>query len=806
MAKEGEKDTLEAALVARERKVAERERAIDARTEALVQREREADERKKQFDVRDRDLTVAGNKLKQDQDALATKRQSFELDRATLEKRDRVITQREIEADAGFATKNREALAALTKEHTTLRGEVQRVQAEIDAARLEGITKLETSLAKERQVRLAALDMEVKNLRERAGGEIAEEIKKERAKLANERVMHDTTLAQERKRLADEQLAFTQEASRQRAEITTKEAALRGEQSRLAYREQEVEGLRAGIKQSIERQSLELVTSLERRLQALRDEHQLTLDARVALEKRLDGYEQLFAQYDGRPEEMQRRLDDARRKITSLEKEILSLPSADQKQLLVELQEKSRVWEDEQARMQRELAGLRAEKGRWVTDVHELESQRDQREVAERRLDVLHGEMERYKADVERMRRLYEPPADGDKRVGSIENPWRKDLKRAPDAPLKELEWLKRIEDACAKSGMVFPKRLLQAFHTSLKAAELSPLTVLAGVSGTGKSELPRLYSRFGGIAFLSLAVQPNWDSPQSLFGFFNSVDNRFNATTVLRAMVQAQHAPDKKYEYGLKDRLLLVLLDEMNLAHVEQYFSDLLSRLEQRRGESADVTLDIDLGAEMPPYPLRLGRNVMWVGTMNEDETTKALSDKVVDRSNLMHFPRPKKLYSRADVTLDPEVPLLPEVTWRRWIQTKSPFNESQLEPFRNALEEMNKHLENVGRALGHRVWQAVEYYMANHPETIEAREKDEKDAIKQAMQRAFEDQLVLKVMPKLRGIETTGIAKTKCLDPIRAKLMETTPGLVDDFEIACRVGYGAFVWNSARYLENDK
>jgi hypothetical protein len=122
-------------------------------------------------------------------------------------------------------------------------------------------------------------------------------------------------------------------------------------------------------------------------------------------------------------------------------------------------------------------------------------------------------------------------------------------------------------------------------------------------------------------------------------------------------------------YKHGLSDRLLLVLLDEMNLAHVEQYFSDLLSRLEQRRGESRDVTLDIDLGAGMPPYPLRLGRNVLWVGTMNEDETTKALSDKVIDRSNLLYFPRPRELHSRTDVTLGAESPLLAESAWREWL-----------------------------------------------------------------------------------------------------------------------------------------
>jgi len=94
----------------------------------------------------------------------------------------------------------------------------------------------------------------------------------------------------------------------------------------------------------------------------------------------------------------------------------------------------------------------------------------------------------------------------------------------------------------------------------------------------------------------------------------------------------------------------------------------------------------------------------------------------------------------------------------------------------------------------------------MANHPEAIDARARGDQEALHRAMRRAYEDQLVLKVMPKLRGIETTGDSKRNCLDPIRKQLEDANLGLglSEDFDDACRVGYGAFVWNSARYLEN--
>jgi hypothetical protein len=772
----------EQTLTSRERTLKERERQVQGQVDALTDREAELDGAKSKVQ---RDLA----------DIAKRQKQVAEIENS-VEARARDVAQREMEASAGFAAKNRESLAELTKTHAALGAEVERLKAELDAARLKGVESLEKWLAEERRTRTAALDAELHADRER-----------HHAKLAADRKADEAALAEQRTRFAEEQRATLEDLRRQREQLQGKEAELHRGLGELRWKEEDLAGVRAGIERSIEDRARDQVSSLEHQLEALRDDHRRDRELVISLESQLLASQDVLARFGDNPAEIEKRIAQDALKITDLEKELLRRPSASDKELLVTLQEEERVWASERDRLVRELTQLKADQSRWLTGVADLEQQRERREVAERRLEVLAGEIEKYRADVARMRALYERPQDRAKRVGTIEEPWRTDFKRADGAAPKELDWLNGIVTACEISGMRFPKRLVQAFHTSLKAAELSPLTVLAGVSGTGKSELPRLYSRFGGLGFLPLAVQPNWDSPQSLFGFFNSIDNSFNATTVLRAMVQAQHAPEHEtYRHGLSDRLLMVLLDEMNLAHVEQYFSDLLSRLEQRRGETRDITLDIDLGAEETPYPLRLGRNVLWVGTMNEDETTKALSDKVVDRSNLLYFPRPRTLHSRVDNTLAPEVPLLAESTWREWLQTRSPFAPADMDPFRHALEAINGHLEHVGRALGHRVWQAVEYYIANHPEAIDARARGDQEALHRAMRRAYEDQLVLKVMPKLRGIETTGDSKRNCLDPIRKQLEDANLGLglSEDFDIACRVGYGAFVWNSARYLEN--
>ena len=101
---------------------------------------------------------------------------------------------------------------------------------------------------------------------------------------------------------------------------------------------------------------------------------------------------------------------------------------------------------------------------------------------------------------------------------------------------------------ACLEGhGLRFNDRVLRAFHTSLKVADVSPLVVLAGISGTGKSELPRRYAEAMGIQFLNIAVQPRWDSPQDMFGFYNYLEGRYRATELARALVQMDPFPEEE-------------------------------------------------------------------------------------------------------------------------------------------------------------------------------------------------------------------------------------------------------------------
>ena len=435
--------------------------------------------------------------------------------------------------------------------------------------------------------------------------------------------------------------------------------------------------------------------------------------------------------------------------------------------------------------------------------------------------------------DAERKRRSETAASDAASHIKSILEP-DQDLARTVDARGREtlpqdseLVWLEHIYQKMKDYHTPFPRRILYAFHTALKNAEFSPLTVLAGVSGTGKSMLPDLYAAFGGINFISVPVQPNWDCPESLLGFFNSLSGNFEATPLLKYLAQTQlwnknflpddgAALEEVSDNGLKDTLSIVLLDEMNLAHIELYFADFLSKLEERRGKTDDIPrLKIKI-TDTQDYLLPMGRNVLWIGTMNQDETTKSLSDKVLDRSAIIDFPRPttfnrrKKLLPREG--LFAPAPLIKFSTWIQWNSTlladdQTPlFTEKDdpvIEKYKKIVEEINVQMANAGRALGHRVWQSIEMYMANHPLVrFHAKQKDQ--AWKDALEIAFEDQLIQKIIPKLRGVDTA----TPSLAAIRQILHGNgiSSALCEDYERALSdLNDGQFIWSSSKYFSAD-
>jgi 5-methylcytosine-specific restriction endonuclease McrBC GTP-binding regulatory subunit McrB len=332
---------------------------------------------------------------------------------------------------------------------------------------------------------------------------------------------------------------------------------------------------------------------------------------------------------------------------------------------------------------------------------------------------------------------------------------------------------------------------------------DISALVILAGISGTGKSELPQRYADYIGAQKLTLAVQPRWDSPQDLQGFYNYIEKKYKPTDLMRGLYQYQHQPDGKRrddDDPMKDRLVMVLLDEMNLARVEYYFSDFLSKLETRRSRTTYLDLDVgSLSILEQERRLAIPQQFLFVGTMNEDETTQSLSDKVLDRANVLTFGKPQQLKLREEASNNTSVPSVEGYVsysqFQGWMRKPDPDSEI-VSKLRGYLDRANAIMNELGHPFAHRVYQAIARYVVNYP-GVEGNEA--------AFNAALADQFGQKLLPKLRGL---------MLDECDEQL-EKFSGLINDigdrdlinaFATARKGHFGQFQWRGVVYLEESE
>lgn len=847
------------------------EQALNGRMKELDQRAAELSERETLLDSREEQAAVLEERLKEQksvtaerersllkrEDALTAREESLEKRSKLVEEKAAALAKRESKTlDRELDISKREN--DLLEQQAELDGQRSQAREQIRKAQLEAKAAFENTLAEERARFMAEMceQMEARRRefeeslteRERSWQRSVQERMDEQLKTAQAEAegtlrQAEESAKQEIQRLTQETAEKASQTDRRYLELDKKREELNERESELQRREDELDAERRKIAretrhqkskdEELEAREQDLETAVKERIssriasfnQQIADKDRELAEVRERcrqFDAERDSIERFKVSIGETPEIIRDRQDRMRQEIDQLRKELSRrAPESlernyrelekQKRQLTAELEEardKVRSLEQrnrELSQFEGENIGLASQNQSLRSVVEELRAQSEQYRQRIERLSTGEARLSDYEARVAEIRKGFLPPIIG---VGQLNE-------------ASEIDWLQTISERCAAYGVSFPRRILYAFHTALKISDWSSITVLAGVSGTGKSELPKLYAAFGGMNFISVPVQPNWDSQESMLGFFNSIDNRFEPEDLLRFLVQCTE--DKMYSQYMS----IVLLDEMNLAHVELYFADFLSKLESRRGSSKNdlPSVEVKLGAGVQPYRLNLVRSILWTGTMNQDETTKSLSDKVLDRGLVINFPRPRTLRGRKNMlVLGDQIkdrPMLTKKAWSKWLVREIKLEGEQrkeMEHYREIVERINDELEHVGRALGHRVWQSIEYYIMNYPTVCAEHEKlkqthdDLSDhgemsmELKRAMKIAFEDQIVQKIMPKLRGVETRGKAKTN-LDAIEALLeQEGFETLKDDFEIACEQGYGQFIWSSAKYIEADE
>lgn len=253
------------------------------------------------------------------------------------------------------------------------------------------------------------------------------------------------------------------------------------------------------------------------------------------------------------------------------------------------------------------------------------------------------------------------------------------------------------IQSFLKEKDILYPRHIIENYLTLIRSNDL---IILAGDSGSGKTNLVQSFAKAVGGVSKVIPVKPNWTSSEDLLGYYNPLEKKYLATPFLEALIEAQQNPKIPY---------FICLDEMNLARVEYYFADFLSKLEDREStptiqlysddESAHVLSELKaivsiisdakakyyqdgvvnfvklmqdeaVNAEMKrafgfsekdslikyhgdirrmlsgiistPSTIKIPANVRFIGAINIDETTHYLSPKILDRTHIMKFKSP--------------------------------------------------------------------------------------------------------------------------------------------------------------------
>ena len=310
----------------------------------------------------------------------------------------------------------------------------------------------------------------------------------------------------------------------------------------------------------------------------------------------------------------------------------------------------------------------------------------------------------------------------------------------APTAEEKEKAFIQRFIRRVRQRGFLYDERDLYNFHISAKS---SRLVILAGRSGTGKSGLVRLYGEALGltpsqVAFLP--VRPSWMDDGDILGYLDR--NRMlyfpSDTGLAELLVEASRHPEKMY---------IVCFDEMNLARAEYYFAQFISVLEKKEKPALQLynpSLE-ERVYNHSDYPARipLMDNVLFMGTVNVDESTYHFSDKILDRANVITLHQ-RKFSDMARLTrreLAPEVEVSAD-EYRQFRKDEGVVTLSDEEL--HLLDDLNAALDERGTSggIGYRVVSDMSRYLANIPSGSPMNRKE-----------ALDMQIVQRVLTKVRG-----------------------------------------------------
>jgi len=304
-------------------------------------------------------------------------------------------------------------------------------------------------------------------------------------------------------------------------------------------------------------------------------------------------------------------------------------------------------------------------------------------------------------------------------------------------------EIIEHTQDFIECNGFQYQKEEIANFYLALRA---KPFVILAGISGTGKTQLPRKFAAALGFSkeqVIQLPVRPDWTDSSDLLGY-TSLDGNFIPKDLTLAIQKATANPDKPFFF---------ILDEMNLARVEHYFSDYLSVIETRERVGKDIKTDPILREEILKAAknisdfteMGLPQNLYLIGTVNMDETTHAFSKKVLDRANSIEMNDVDLNWIENNGKSIEKLSNISNELFKTVYVNSSELNEADKKSITDemrTLQAINKILEKADLHFAYRVRDEIAFYLIINKKY---------ELINSST--AFDFQVVQKILPRIHG-----------------------------------------------------
>ena len=427
--------------------------------------------------------------------------------------------------------------------------------------------------------------------------------------------------------------------------IERKENRLREQETDLVKEHEDFLNWKTSIKNEFDQYSPQNVQRLESELVLVRAIEQTLREDNKRLQVKIKDLEILDTTLNGRsPAVLLNELEQLQKRVSELEDTVANCPPE---------------WELEDLRENsREAKQLREENRRLRERVREINARAERLEIGNRELQQEQGIAEYLKkmnedlrAEINSNKEILEGRSG--ERFPALVRIDQEDY-QIDNLPTKNVS-LKDLADHVQNYAAHLEVPLyysLASIRTFIAGMAASRFSILQGLSGTGKSSLPRVFSESIGGYYKSVPVQSGWRDRHELLGYNNDFSKRFSESEFTQAVYKAG-SPEQR------DTISIIVLDELNLARIEYYFADFISILEEPDSERWLVPLmsyDPRNSKESGPKGLLEGRilkipsNLWFIGTANHDESTFEITDKIYDRAQVIEFNKREEKNSAND------------------------------------------------------------------------------------------------------------------------------------------------------------